>query len=172
MVILAYWLVMIPIAAFFLRMACSLCRTGMPTWRRSIVSVLLVTFLAYLAFDFTSYLIMRCMDGVALQVPPWYGYNFWFREPIALKWFIISHAGPFRYLPFLIAVGVAGLLQFIVLEAQVSYGFGLLIVVMQWVATLVVPIFGKGTSTESSERRPGSRLLRPGQALLYPMRSS
>ena len=31
-----------------------------------------VTFLAYLAFDFTSYLIMRSLVGVVLRVPPWY----------------------------------------------------------------------------------------------------
>src|SRR5438552_17925200 len=98
-IILAYWLVMVLIAAFFLRMACSLCRTGMPTWRRSIISVLLVTFLGYLTFDFTSYLLMRSMEDIGVQVPSWYAYNFWFREPLALKWLIISHAGPFRFLP-------------------------------------------------------------------------
>src|SRR5437764_9127250 len=118
-VILAYWLVMIPIAAFFLRMACSLCRTGMPTWRRSIISVLLVTFLGYLTFDFTSYLLLRSMEDLGVQVPSWYAYTFCFREPIALKWFIISQAGPFRFLPVALALFVAALLQFIVLQAQV-----------------------------------------------------
>jgi hypothetical protein len=109
----------------------------MPTWRRSIISTLLVTFLAYLAFDFTSYLIMRSMEDVALQLPSWYGYNFWFREPIALKWYVVSQAGALRFLPFIVAIVVASFLQFIVLQAQVSFGWGLLIVILQWGATIV-----------------------------------
>jgi hypothetical protein len=137
MVILAYWLVMALLAAFFLRMACSLCRTEMPTWRRSIISTLLVTFLAYLAFDFTSYLIMRSMEDMGIQVPSWYGYNFWFREPLALKWYIVSHAGAFRFVPFIVAIVVASFLQFIVLQAQVTFGWSLLIVVLQWAAIVV-----------------------------------
>lgn len=136
-ILLAFWLIMVVLAAFFLRLACSLCRAGIPSWRRSFVSVFVVTLLAYLAFDFACYLTMRSMDGVLIQVPPWYSYSWWFREPIGLKWYIVSHAGPFRFVPFLVGLFVAGLFQFIVLEAEVSYGFGLLIVALQWVATLV-----------------------------------
>ena len=89
-VVLSYWLVIVLMAAFFLRQACSLCRANMPTWKRSIISVLLVTFLAYLIFDFTAYLMMRTLDGVALRVPPGYGYHIWFREALGLKWLIIA----------------------------------------------------------------------------------
>jgi hypothetical protein len=136
-ILIAYWLIMIVLAAFFLRLACSLCRAGIPSWRRSFVSVFVVTLLGYLAFDFTCYLIMRSMDGVLIRVPFWYSYSLWFREPFGLKWYIVSHAGPFRFVPFLLGLFVAGLVQFIVLEADVSYGFGLLIVVLQWIATVV-----------------------------------
>src|SRR4051812_42409875 len=136
-IILAYWLVMIVITAFFLRMACSLCQTSMPSWRRSIISVVLVSFLAYLTWDFAAYLIMRSMQDVLIQVPERYGYNFWFREPIALKWFVISHAGPLRYLPFVFALCAVGVLQVIVLQAEVTFRFGLLIFLLQWGAALV-----------------------------------
>jgi len=77
------------------------------------------------------------MDGELLRVPPWYSYGIWFREPIGLKWFIVSHTGFLRFVPIILAVFVAGLLQFIVLQADVTFGFGLLIVVLQWVATVV-----------------------------------
>ena len=70
LVVIAYWLVIIPMAAFFLRQACSICRANLPSWKRSMISVVVVTFLAYLAFDFTSYLVMRSLDGIALRVPP------------------------------------------------------------------------------------------------------
>jgi hypothetical protein len=134
-VLLAYWLIILVVAAFSLRMACNLVRTDMPSWRRAFVSVVVVTFLAYLTFDFTCYLIMRSMDGVLLRVPPGYGYSLWFREPIGLKWHIVSHSGPVKYLPFVFALCVAGVLQLIVLQAQVTFRFGLLIFLMQWVAT-------------------------------------
>jgi hypothetical protein len=136
-ILITYWLIILVLAAFALRMACSLCRVDMPSWRRAFVSVLVVTFLTYLVFDFTCYLIMRSMDGVLLMVPPWYSYGFWFREPLQLKWFIVSHAGPLKYLPFVFGLCVAGVLQLIVLQAQVTFRFGLLIFLMQWGATFV-----------------------------------
>jgi hypothetical protein len=136
-ILLAYWLVMIVLSAFFLRMTCSLCGADMPSWRRSLISVVLVTFLAYLVWDFTAYLIMRSMQDVLIRLPPEYGYNYWFRERIDLKWFVISHAGPLRYLPFIFALCAVGVLQVIVLQAEVTFRIGLFIFVLQWAATLV-----------------------------------
>jgi hypothetical protein len=68
-IVLAYWLIMIVLAGFFLRLACSLCRAGIPTWKRSIIPVLVVTFLAYLVFDYTCYLTMKTLDGDVIQMP-------------------------------------------------------------------------------------------------------
>src|SRR5262245_25806759 len=113
-IVLVYWLAVVVIAAFCLRMACGICREDMPSWRRSFASVLFVTLFAYLGFDFTSYVIMRSMDGVLLHLPPGYSYNFWFREPLALKLQVISFAGMFRYLPFVVAVCAAGFVQVII----------------------------------------------------------
>ncbi len=136
-VLIAYWVVMLVICAFFLRMACSLCRIDMPSWRRAFVAVVVVTFLAYLTFDFTAYLVMRSMSDVLIRVPEGYGYNYWFREPFALKWYIISHAGPLRYLPFIFGLCAAGVLQVIVLQAEVTFRFGLLVAALQWGGTVV-----------------------------------
>jgi hypothetical protein len=136
-IILAYWLIIILLAAFFLRLACGLCRTALPSWRKSIFSVVFVTFMAYLTFDFSAYLLMRSLEGVGLQVPSWYSYNFWFREPIGLKLYIISHTGLFRYAPFVLALFAATVLQLIILQAEVKFGVSLLIVLMQCAATFV-----------------------------------
>src|SRR5437763_3850444 len=136
LILLAYWAVMLGLSAFLLRMACSLCQTDMPSWKRAVISTLIVSFLAYLTFDFTGYLILRSLKDVGLYVPPWYGYHLWFREPIALKWAVISLAGPLKYIPFVFALCVAGVLQVVVLQAQVTFRFGLLIFLMQWAATI------------------------------------
>jgi hypothetical protein len=136
-ILLAYWLIIIVLAAFFLRLACSLCRAGIPSWKRSFVSVFVVTLLAYMTFDFACYLTMKTMDGVLFQLPPWYSYGLWFREPFGLKWYLVSQAGPLRLVPFGLGLFVAALVQFVVLQADVTFGFGLLIVVLQWGATLV-----------------------------------
>jgi hypothetical protein len=136
-ILIAYWLVILVVAAFSLRMACSLVRVSMPSWRRSFVSVLVVTLLAYLTFDFTCYLILRSLDGVYLRVPPGYSYALWFREPIGLKWAVLEHAGPLKYLPFVFGLCAAGALQLVVLQAEVSFHFGLIIFLLQWAATVV-----------------------------------
>ena len=150
-VLVAYWLLLIAAAAFFLRMACGLCRTDLPSWRRAVVSVVVVTFLAYLAFDFTAYMVLRSMAGVVIQVPPGYGYHLWFREPIGLKLAILDHAGPLHYVPFVFGLCAAGVLQVIALQAEITFRFGLLICLLQWGATAVTGyvlalLFGVGLS--------------------------
>lgn len=132
-----YWIVIVALSAFFLRQACSICAEGMPTWKRSIISVLLVSFLSYLVFDFTCYLIMRSMNEVLLYVPPGYSYALWFREPFGIKWYIVSRAGFLRYIPFIFAFCAAGILQLAVLEGEVTFRIGLLIALIQWSATAV-----------------------------------
>jgi hypothetical protein len=136
-ILLAYWLAIVGIAALFLRLACSLCQAGMPSWPRAIISVVLVTFVAYLTFDFTEYVLMRSMQDVVIQVPPWYGYTHWFREPMGFKWMVVSQAGPLRYLGPVFALCIAGIVQVIVLQADVTFRWGLVIFLLQTVATAV-----------------------------------
>ncbi len=93
--------------------------------------------LGVLTFDFAAYVIVHSMEDFIIRLPPWYSYGMWFREPFFLKWYVLSHAGPLRFVPFLPAVVVAVVLQVIVFEAQINFGFGLLIVFLQWTATIV-----------------------------------
>jgi hypothetical protein len=136
---IAYWVVIVLGAAFCLRLACGIMSENIPSWKRSIISVVVVTFFAYLAFDFTAYLIMRSMDGVLLRLPRSpqdpneiaYGYNLWFREPLALKLHIISHAGPVRHAPYVFAVCALGFFQVLALQGEVNFRKALLIAFMQ-----------------------------------------
>ena len=100
-------------------------------WPFDDVSVIVVTFSAYLAFDFTAYLIMRSMDGVLLNVPSGYGFNIWFREPLALKLHIIGHAGMVRHLPYVFALCALGFFQVLALQGEVKFRKALLIALMQ-----------------------------------------
>jgi hypothetical protein len=132
---IAFWIPMIFLSAFFLRLACSFFQGELPSWRRALISVLVVSLLAYLTFDFTVYLIMRSMNDVVVQVPEGYSYKLWFGEPFAMKWIFLSHVGPLRHLPFVFALCVAGILQVIILQGSVPFRKGLLIVLLQWAAT-------------------------------------
>jgi hypothetical protein len=91
------------------------------------------------------------MAGVVIQVPPGYGYHIWFREPIGLKLAVLNHAGPLHYVPFVFGLCAAGVLQVIVLQAEITFRFGLLICLLQWGATAVAGyvlslLFGVGLS--------------------------
>jgi hypothetical protein len=136
-ILIAYVLVMIWLGAFFLRMACGLCQMTLPSWRRSIISVVLVSFLAYLTFDFGAYVLVRSMEDVLIRLPQWYSFGMWFREPIALKWYILAQTGVLKFAPLVPAIIVAGILQVIVFEAQVNFAIGLAVVLLQWTATIV-----------------------------------
>jgi hypothetical protein len=158
-VVIVYWLIIVVLSAFFLRMSCSLCRVGMPSWKRSFISVFVVTFLTYLVFDFTCYLVTRSLNDVFLVIPPGYSYGLWFREPIGLKWYIVSHAGPLRFVPIVFALCAAGVLQFIVLQADVTFRWGLFIVLLQWGATLLAAyivslVFGVALSSVGFTLQP------------------
>jgi hypothetical protein len=91
------------------------------------------------------------MAGVVIQVPPGYGYHIWFREPIGLKLAVLNHSGPLHYVPFVFGLCAAGVLQVIVLQAEITFRFGLLICLLQWGATAVAGyvlslLFGVGLS--------------------------
>jgi hypothetical protein len=128
---------MIWLGAFFLRMACGLCQMTLPSWRRSLVSVVLVSFLAYLTYDFGAYVLVRSMEDVLIRLPPWYSFGMWFREPIGLKWYILAQTGVLKFAPLVPAIIVAGIVQVIVFEAQVNFAIGLAVVLLQWTATVV-----------------------------------
>jgi hypothetical protein len=137
LILLVYWLMIVVIAAFCMRMASSLCQADIPSWPRAVISVVVVTFLAYVTADFSAYMIVRSMQDVVVQIPPGYGYNHWFREAFAFKWAVVSHAGPLRYLPFIFGLCVAGMLQVIVLQASITFRWGLAIFLLEVGATAV-----------------------------------
>jgi hypothetical protein len=70
-------------------------------------------------------------------VPPGYGFSNWLREPFFVKWHVLNMLPVVRFLPFVFALCVAGMLQVAGLQLQVKFRVGLLIFLIQWVATVV-----------------------------------
>jgi hypothetical protein len=134
----AFWLLLVAVGAVMLRRVCAFFGEDFPSWRRALFMVVFVGGAAYLTFDFTAYVIMRSMDDVMLRVPPGYGYANWFGEPFAVKWYVISKIPLVRYLPFVFALCVGGMLQTILLQLQVPFRRAAVIFVAQWVATLLI----------------------------------
>jgi hypothetical protein len=93
---------------------------------------------AFLTVEFTSYVIMRTMDDTLVKVPEGYGFTHWLREPIGLKWAIISKVPMVRYLPFVFALCAAGFLQTLLLELRTNFRMATFIFLVQWVLTIVI----------------------------------
>lgn len=131
-----YWLIALPIAVFILRQTIALFGEGMPSWPRGFSMVLLIAPVAYLVFDLSGYVILRAMQDTLVHLPPGYSYFHWFREPLALKWQVLSLLPGVRYLPIAFAICAAGVLQVFFLE-EVPFRKGLVILTVQWLLTLV-----------------------------------
>lgn len=131
-----FWLILIPIMVFVVRQTCSLFRLDLPSWPRSALILFVVGPMAYLTFDFCSYIIMLSIRGESFPLPPGYAYAHWFHEPLLLKWRILSSVAMLRYVPIVFALCVGGVLEVLLLQLQVNFRVGLLICLVQSAANL------------------------------------
>lgn len=134
---IGHWVILVLVGAFVLRELCPYLDEDSPSWKRAMLMVVLVGGLGYLAFDYTSFIIMLATDGVIVHVPPWYGYHFWMHEPFGIKWAIISKVPFVWLLPFVVGLCVAGFFQTILFDLKVQFRKSTLIFVIQWACTLV-----------------------------------
>jgi hypothetical protein len=135
LIILVFWSVFLLVSAFLLRQACSLCGAELPSYRRAFVVLLFVAPAAYLVFDLTAYGCMLSMDDITLRVPQGYSYAQWLWEPLALKWQILGFVPGVRFVPIVLGLVTAGVLQ--VFFLHVSFGAGIVISVIHWVANVI-----------------------------------
>jgi hypothetical protein len=133
-----FWLILIPIMVFVIRMTCSLFRLDLPSYPRAALILFVVGPMAYLTFDFCSYVIMRSIQGEYFPIPPGYSYAHWFHEPLLLKWRILSLVPLMRFLPIVFALCVGGVLEVLLLQLQVNFRVGLLLCLVQWAANLII----------------------------------
>src|SRR5262249_47175197 len=133
----AFWALLVPVAAYLLRVACGVCGEDPPSWRRAVIGLLVMAAGAYFTWDVASYLFVRMMgdDTVGVRLPPGYSYGRWLREPVGLKWAVLGIVPGVRFIPILMAVVVAGVLQVGVLEVPFRNAFA--ITLLQGAMTLV-----------------------------------
>lgn len=134
---IAFWALMIPIAAYIFQNVCSMCGADYPTFRRAVLTTVLVTAAAFLAFDGIGYgLVKASSDTVNLNLPSDYGYSNWLREPLYLKWQVLGLIPMIgRLLPIVVAVCLAATLYVFILTEP--FRICMSILAIQWTVNVV-----------------------------------
>ncbi|MCU0708154.1 MAG: hypothetical protein MUF23_07680 [Pirellula sp.] len=113
-VITIYWLLMLPIAVWILvRTTDFWADDGPATLMEAVGATLVTALVVFLTYDFSGYVFALLMQvpELGFVFPQGYGYLNWFREPLCLKWQVLSFIPVIRYLPIIFAFTAAGTLQ-------------------------------------------------------------
>ncbi len=128
----AFWLTMVPIAAFVLIKVNGFFIDDFPTtFPRAMGLVLVTAAVMFLAYDLSGYFFARLMQDptVGIAFPPNYSYLDWLREPVALKWRVLGLFPFVRYVPVGVAVMAGSILN--ILVWRVSFPLAFLSLVVQ-----------------------------------------
>jgi hypothetical protein len=137
-IVLAYWLLMIPIAAAILYKVAGFCTDDYPTsFRRAVLMVLATAAVVFFTYDLSGYFFALWMrdPAVGVVMPPGYTYWDWLREPLAVKWHVLSFVPFIRFLPVGFALIAGCVLQ--IFLWNVPFKLGAVVFVAQVVLTLV-----------------------------------
>jgi hypothetical protein len=137
LLVAAFWVLLVLVATYTLRRVCDFFCVDSPSPRRALFMSVFVAGAAYLAIEYTGYVIMRAMDDTVVFVPEWYGFGHWLREPVALKWAILGKVPFVRWLPFVVGLCAAGFLQTLLLELRTPFRMATFLFLMQWSITIV-----------------------------------
>ena len=110
LLVILYWLLMIPIAILVLvRVTAFWADDGPGTLFGAVRTIVVMALAVYLTFDISGYLFARMMQDPQLGIafPPGYHYWNWIREPQSLKWHVLGYVPLIRYLPVMFALGFA-----------------------------------------------------------------
>jgi len=132
LLILLFWLLMIPIAVFVLIRTTSFwTEEGPGTVLGAVKTVFAVWLTVFLVYDLSGYCFARLMQDPRLGIafPPNYGYLNWIREPLGLKWHVLGYVPLIRYLPVLFALCAGGTVQ--VLLWKINFRVGLMVFLSQ-----------------------------------------
>src|SRR5262249_51294519 len=100
--VVAYWLAMIPIAAAVLVKVPGYFIDDRPSsFVRAMLLVVAVAAGVFFAYDLSGYFFARLMQdpAVGVRLPPQYSYWDWLREPAGLKWRVLGFVPLLRYIP-------------------------------------------------------------------------
>jgi hypothetical protein len=137
LLVVAYWLAMIPIAAAVLVTVTGYCiDDGPSSFSRAMLIVVAVAAGVFFAYDLTGYVFARLMQdpAVGVRLPPQYSYWDWLREPAGLKWRVLGFVPFIRYIPVGIALIVGAVMQIFIWN--ITFPFALLVFLAQLVLDL------------------------------------
>lgn len=132
MIVGAYWLLMLGIAALVLFKVTQYFIDDCPSSFHSAVGIVLLTVVSlYLTYDICSYYFVKLMqdpDG-GIMLPGNYSYLKWAQEPLAVKWQVLELVPVARFAPIVVALIIGGIVQ--VALWKVPYQLGLVVFVAQ-----------------------------------------
>ena len=138
LLIILYWLLMIPIAILVLvRVTAFWADDGPGTLFGALRTIVVMALAVFLTFDISGYVFARMMQDPQLGIafPPGYHYWNWIREPQSLKWHVLGYVPLIRYLPVMFAMCAGAIVQ--VLLWKIPFRTGMIVFVTQ----LLVDIF-------------------------------
>ena len=138
LLIIIYWLLMIPIAILVLvRVTAFWADDGPGTLFGAVRTIIVMALAVYLTYDISGYVFARMMQDPQLGIafPPGYHYWNWIREPQSLKWHVLGYVPLIRYLPVMFALCAGAIVQ--VLLWKIPFRTGMIVFVNQ----LLVDIF-------------------------------
>ena len=138
LLIIIYWLLMIPIAILVLvRVTAFWADDGPGTLFGAVRTIIVMALAVYLTYDISGYVFARMMQDPQLGIafPPGYHYWNWIREPQSLKWHVLGYVPLIRYLPVMFALCAGAIVQ--VLLWKIPFRTGMIVFVTQ----LLVDIF-------------------------------
>ena len=138
LLVILYWLLMIPIAILVLvRVTAFWTDDGPGTLVSALKTIVAMWLAVYLTYDVSGYVFARMMQDPQLGIafPPGYHYWNWMQEPQGLKWHVLGFVPLIRYLPVMFALCAGGIVQ--VLLWKIPFRTGMIVFVNQ----LLVDIF-------------------------------
>ena len=138
LLIILYWLLMIPIAILVLvRVTAFWADDGPGTLFGALRTIVVMALAVFLTFDISAYVFACMMQDPQLGIafPPGYHYWNWIREPQSLKWHVLGYVPLIRYLPVMFALCAGAIVQ--VLLWKIPFRTGMIVFVNQ----LLVDIF-------------------------------
>jgi len=138
LLVILYWLLMIPIAILVLvRVTAFWTDDGPGTLVSALKTIVAMWLAVYLTYDVSGYVFARMMQDPQLGIafPPGYHYWNWMQEPQGLKWHVLGFVPLIRYLPVMFALCAGGIVQ--VLLWKIPFRTGMIVFINQ----LLVDIF-------------------------------
>ena len=111
--------------------------TAMTTFRAA-RATLVVWATVYFVYDLSGYLFARIMQDPSngIHMPVGYTYWDWFREPFAVKWYVLGFVPIIRYMPVIFGLFAGSLLHVFILDVTYPIALAVFLAALAMVSTI------------------------------------